>query len=239
MNAIRRVLLALYSLLLLAACGGLLALAWNQDKKLDIQLGEFNIQAFIVSSDGARAIFAVIIAAVALVAFFSLVASVWRSSAPRSRGVLALRQEDGGMVEVPAQTLEAILREALQLLPEVRRAEPRVDVRAGAVESHIDATIQPSVSIAAATKVMVDTVHAVLREQVGVTNVRRPAIRITYDELAARPAGMAPQRAASPAVPPQPPAAVGGQAPPPAPIFPAVRESTGPESPAPERRPDE
>ncbi|MEJ5222137.1 MAG: alkaline shock response membrane anchor protein AmaP [Tepidiforma sp.] len=237
MNAVRRLLLAVYSVLLLAACGGLFALAWNQDKKLDIRVGDFNLQAFVVSSDGARLVFGLVLAAVAVIAFLSLLAAVWRSGAARSRGVLALRQEDGGTVEISAATLEAILRDALQALPEVRRAEPRVDVRSGAVESHIDATIEPSVSIAMATKVMVDTVHAVLREQVGVTSVRRPAIRITYDELAARPAGMAPARPAYAPVPPPPPAG-GGQAAPPAPIFPAARGVEPPESPDPERRPD-
>jgi hypothetical protein len=237
MNAVRRVLLAAYSILLLAACGGLLALAWNQDKKLDIRVGDFNLQAFVISSDGARAVFGLIVAAVALVGFFSLVASVWRSGAGRSRGVLALRQQDGGVVEVPAQTLEAIIRDALQALPEVRRAEPRVDVRSGAVASHIDATIYPSVSVAAATKAIVDTVHAVLREQVGVTSVHRPTIRITYDELAARPAGMAPQRPAP--APPYPAAPPVGEARPPAPIFPAARQAPTPESPAPEHRPDD
>jgi hypothetical protein len=225
-NALRRILLALYSILLLAACGGLFALAWNQDKKLDIQVRSFNLQAFVISSDTARAVFALVLAAVALLAFLSLLAAVWRSGPARSRGVLSLRQEDGGTVEVSAQTLEALLRDALQALPEVRRAEPRVDVRAGAVDCRIDATIEGSVSIAAATKLMVDTVHAVLREQVGVTNVRRPAIRITYDELAARPAGFAPQRSAYPPAPPPP-----GPAAPPAPIFPATRRADQPDQP--------
>ncbi len=236
MNAVRRLLLAIYSVLLLAACGGLFALAWNQDKKLDIQVRSFNLQAFVTSSDTARAVFAALVALVAVIAFLSLLAAVWRSRSPRSGGVLALRQEDGGIVEISAATLEAILRDALQALPEVRRAEPHVDVRSGAVESRIDATIEPSVSIAIATKVIVDTVHAVLREQVGVTSVRRPAIRMTYDELAARPAGMVPRQ---PAYAPGPPPPAGGQAAPPAPIFPAARGTEPPETPAPERRPDE
>ncbi|WP_322797291.1 alkaline shock response membrane anchor protein AmaP [Tepidiforma sp.] len=211
MNAIRRILLALHSILLLAACGVLFALAWNQEKKLDLQVRSFNLQAFIVSGDSARAVFTAFLAIVALIAFLSLLAAVWRESRPRSKGVLQLRQEDGGIVEVSAASIEALLRDAVQALPEIRRAEPRVDVRSGAVESRIDAVIEPSVSIAGATKRIVDTVHAALREQVGVTSVRRPVIRISYDELAARPIG------AYPGTPP--PAAP----PPPAPIFPAAR----------------
>ncbi len=217
MNALRRILLAVLSVALLAACGGLFALAWNQEKKLDIRIGDFNLQAFIVASDGARALFGLLLAAVALVGFLALLAAVWRTGPARSRGMLSLRQQDGGVVELPAATLEGILRDALNAMPEVRRAEPRVDLRSGSVTSHIEAVIQPSVSIAHATKAIADTIHAVLREQVGVTSVARPTIRISYDELAARPAGAVPPRASAP---PQPP--------PPAPIFPAAREPEPP-----------
>ena len=45
MNALRRVLLVVYSLLLIAAAGGLIALAWTQDKKLDLSVQSFNLQA--------------------------------------------------------------------------------------------------------------------------------------------------------------------------------------------------
>ena len=47
MNALRRVLLVLYSLLLLAALGGIGSLAWNQDEKLDLDINDLNIQAFV------------------------------------------------------------------------------------------------------------------------------------------------------------------------------------------------
>lgn len=225
MNAIRRILLVVYSVLLLVACGVLFVLAWNQEKKLDLQVRSFNLQAFIASGDYARAIFTVLLAIVALIAFLSLLAAVWRQGRPRSKGVLQLRQEDGGIVEVSAASIEALLRDAVQSLPEIRRAEPRVDVRSGAVESRIEAIIEPSVSIAGATKRIVDTVHAALREQVGVTTVRRPVIRISYDELAARPIGAYPGSPPPPAAPP-----------PPAPIFPAAR--TTPEAPAQEEPAD-
>lgn len=218
MNALRRILLAVLSVALLAACGGLFALAWNQEKKLDLRIGDFNLQAFIVAGDGARAVFALVLAAVALVGFLALLAAVWRSGPARSRGMLSLRQQDGGVVELPAATLEGILRDALAAMPEVRRAEPRVDLRSGSVVAYVDAAIQPSVSIAHATKAIADAIHAVLREQVGVTSVARPTIRITYDELAARPAGSMPLRPQAGPVPPPAPAA------PPSPIFPAARE---------------
>ena len=46
MNALRRILLVFYSLVLLAALGGIGALAWNQDQQLDLDVEDLNIQAF-------------------------------------------------------------------------------------------------------------------------------------------------------------------------------------------------
>jgi hypothetical protein len=44
MNALRRTLLVVYSLLVIAGAGGLIGLAWNQDRKLDISIGELNFR---------------------------------------------------------------------------------------------------------------------------------------------------------------------------------------------------
>ncbi len=189
MNALRRILLAFYSVLLLAATGGIIALAWNQDKKLDLEAGSFNLEAFIISSDNAKWAVTGILAAIGLFAFITLVISFMRAS-QGSKGTLRLKQADGGTVEVTAGNIETLLREELESLPEVRRVVPRVRVNSGAVDTHLDATIEPSASIAHATAVLGDGVATVLREQVGVTSVRRPTIRISYDEMAARPVGV-------------------------------------------------
>ena len=186
MNALRRILLAFYSVLLLAATGGLIALAWNQDKKLDLEVNSFNLEAFIASSDDAKWVITAILAAIGLFAFVTLVIAFMRAS-QGSKGTLRLKQADGGTVEVTAGNIETLLREELESLPEVRRVVPRVRVRSGVVDTHLDATIEPSASIAHATSVLGDGVATVLREQVGVTSVRRPTIRISYDDLAARP----------------------------------------------------
>lgn len=186
MNALRRILLAFYSILLLAAVGGVIALVWNQDKKLDLEVGSFNAEAFVSSSDNAKWAVTGILAAIALFAFVTLLISFLRTS-NRSKGTLRLKQSDGGTVEVSAANLETLIREELEQLPEVRRVEPQVRVASGVVDTHLDATIEPSASIAHATNVLGDGVANVLREQVGVTTIRRPTIRISYDELAARP----------------------------------------------------
>ena len=69
MNGLRRVVLVLYSLLLIAACGGITALAWNQDRKLDMNVGDFNAQAFVASTDTARWIVTAILVVIAIVGF--------------------------------------------------------------------------------------------------------------------------------------------------------------------------
>jgi hypothetical protein len=192
MNALRRILLAVYSAVLLAAAGGLIALTWNQDKKLDLEVADFNLQAFVNASDGAKWAVTGVLAGIALFGFLTLLAAILRPSKASSRGTLRMKQADGGTVVVPASAIETLLRDELERLPEIRRVTPTVRVSSGAVDTVLDATIEPSASIAHATRVLGDGVAAVLKDQVGVTSVRRPIIHISYDELAARPAGTVP-----------------------------------------------
>jgi hypothetical protein len=212
MNAIRRILLVFYSVLLLAATGGLIALTWNQDKKLDLEVADFNLQAFVDASDGAKWAVTGILAGIALFGFLTLLAAIIRPSRASSRGTLRMKQADGGTVVVTASAIETLLRDELERLPEIRRVSPTVRVASGAVDTHLEATIEPSASIAHATRVLGDGVAAVLKDQVGVTSVRRPTIRISYDELAARPAGTVPGPRREPEAPPAYPATVAGPA---------------------------
>jgi hypothetical protein len=194
MNGLRRAFLVLYSLILIAAAGGLIALVWNQDRKLDLNVGDFNLQAFATSTNSAKWMITVILAAIALIAFCSLIIAVMRTGqGGRSRGTLRMRQADGGTVEVTGAAIESLLRDELERLPEVRSVDPRVRLNGGAVDTSLDAVIEPSASIAQVTNLLGQGVASVLREQVGVTNIRRPSIRITYDEMNARPAGAVPR----------------------------------------------
>lgn len=187
MNAVRRSFLVLYSLLLIAAAGGLIALAWNQDRKLDLNISDFNVQAFVNSTDAWKWIATAILAAIALLGLFTLIIAVTRDGMASSRGTLRMKQTDGGTVEVTAAAIENLLRDELQRLPEVREVDPRVRLTGGAVDTYLDAVIEPSASIAHVTTVLGQGVATVLRDQVGVTNIRRPNIKIRYDEVNARP----------------------------------------------------
>ncbi len=190
MNAVRRLLLALYSLVFLAAIGGVVALAWNQNEQLDLNIGDLNMQAFVDATDDAKYALTAVLAGLALVALITLLIAVWpKRSGYSSKGTMRIRQADGGTVEVTAAAIESLLRGELEALPEVRSASPRVKLSGGAVDTYLDANIEPSASISQATKLLGSTVEEVLREHVGVTAIRRPVIRITYDEMGVRPAG--------------------------------------------------
>src|SRR6185437_14529419 len=126
MNGLRRTLLALYGLLLIAAAGGLIALAWNQDQKLDLNIGDFNLQAFVVSSNAAKYGVTAVLAVIALIGLFSLIVAVMRDDRAGARGTLRLRQTDGGTVEVTSGSIESLLRDELEQLPDVRSVDPRV-----------------------------------------------------------------------------------------------------------------
>jgi len=204
MNGLRRVVLVLYSLLLIAACGGITALAWNQDRKLDMNVGDFNMQAFVSSTDTARWIVTAILVVIAIVGLLTLILAVARSGSGGAKGSLRMRQADGGTLEVTTASIENLLRGELQEIPEVRTVNPRVRLVGGAVDTTLDATIDQGTSIAHATNVLAQGVANVLREQVGVTNVRRPNIRIHYDEANGTAGRPAPGRAASPPTMPPP-----------------------------------
>jgi len=196
MNIVRRFFLALWSLLLIAAAAGLGVLAWQDSRQLDLAVGEFNLQAFIEVDGWERAVFTAILAASGLIGLFALVtafvpsraASSTRGSA--SKGVLRLHQADGGTVEVPASAIESLLRDELQEQPEIRKATPHVSVAGDAVTIVLDLVIEPSASIAHVTSLASSICSQTLKEQVGVTTVRRPHVRVSYDAIAARPVGM-------------------------------------------------
>lgn len=201
MNGLRRAFLAIYSILLIGAAGGLIALAWNQSEQLDLSLGDFNLTSAVSSSDGAKWVATAVLAGIALLGLLTLIMAVSRSGGrAASKGTLRMRQADGGTVEVTAGAIENLLREELEQYPEVRRVDPRVRLAGGAVETSLDATIEPSASIAHATNLLSQGVASVLKDQVGVTNIRRPSIKIDYDEMGARP--IASSRMRDPDLPP-------------------------------------
>ncbi|HMS57541.1 MAG TPA: alkaline shock response membrane anchor protein AmaP [Tepidiformaceae bacterium] len=200
MTANRRFLLALNSLLVLAASGALIALLWAE-RSLDLSLESLTATADFDAGDTAKLIATAALGAVALIALYSLYLSMTPAHSRRD-SALRLRQGDGGTVEVRGSALEALLTSELERIPEVTRAEPRVRVHKGAVDSDIGVAIEPGASIAHVTTNVVNVTRQALQEQVGVNNVRRPAVRVRYDENAVkrtreeRTVGLVPERMA-------------------------------------------
>lgn len=181
MNVLRRALLAFYSALVVAAAGGFTVLAWNSDRKLDIAVGKFNLQAFVATNNADKWAFTLLMAAVALAGLFTLLLALQRAAPPSaSPRTLRLRQADGGTVEVADEALQQLLRDQLEKLPGVRMAETRIQMRAETVEADITVTIDPGASIASVTSAVADETARTFKELVSVTRVRRPHIRIAY-----------------------------------------------------------
>jgi hypothetical protein len=181
MNVLRRVLLAAYSIVLVAAAGGMVVLAWHQDQKLDLKVRHLNLQAFITSSSSEKWALILLMGLIVLFGLLSLVVAFiqgWSSDSDRS---LRLHQTDGGTVEISASALEALLRDQLEALPLISRASPKVRLRAGAVESDITVTTDPGASIATVTVAVAETTARTFKELVGVSHVRRPHVRIQHE----------------------------------------------------------
>lgn len=191
MNLFNRTFLIIYSILLIAACAGLAVLAWNTGQMLDIEAGNFELQAFILTEGTDRWIFTAILGAVGLVGLVTLVTAVRPGRrAAVSGGNVRIRRDDGAVVDVDTNVIESMLREELERLDQVRLASAVVSTRKDVVESDITVTIQPYASIADVTDDILDATADVVRNQVGVEKVRRPTLHITYDEIEARPATM-------------------------------------------------
>lgn len=219
MSILGRIFLGIYSLAWIGACAGLIALNWTDDQQLDIEVADWNLQAFIAADRAEQWIFTAIMATVALLGLFTLFLAFKPYSAVR-RGSLRLKQAGGGQVEVTAGALETLVADELRGLSAIHGARARVGTKGGAIATELDLTIAHGASIAEITAAAGDRIAEVFRDQVGVTNVRPPLVRVTYAEAAAP---------AAPAAPPPPP-------PPPPPPEPA--QPAAPETPAGEEEPE-
>jgi hypothetical protein len=175
-----RTLLAAFSLGWIAVAGGLTALAWNDGQMLDLEIGSFTSQAWIDGDTAAKALFTLVMAALMAIGLAGFLLAFMRKSATPS-GVLRLKQAEGGIVEVPASALEALVVHALGEMDVIAHAEASVALRGGTVATELDLTIGPGATISEVTAGANDCISDVLRDMVGVTNVRRPLVRITID----------------------------------------------------------
>lgn len=206
MNAVLRLLVVVYSALLIAACGALAGLAWNQDQQIELSIRNFRFVAYV---DAASAEKWALTGAVALLALLALGLALLavRRPARGSRGTLRWRQSDGSVLEMPAATIEGMLRDALRGLVGVRETRPIVRASGGTVSTEVRLTVDGTASVSELSHAASDITFRVLREQVGAMDVKRPVVRIEYAPgTAPRPAPTAhtPAGATAP-LPPIPP----------------------------------
>jgi len=136
-NALRRIFLVVFSIVLLAAVGGIAALAWNQDEQLDLEVSDLNIQAFIDAGDGAKWALTGILAGIGLLAVIALILAIWPSR-QGSRGALRIRQSDGGTVHelygarnwAPDRAFDRFLPDDLRIRSALHWTPQEVAVRA-------------------------------------------------------------------------------------------------------------
>lgn len=207
MSILGRIFLAFYSLLFIALCAVLTGLLWNDSQMIDIELGDLNFQSFFVpGADNAQKwAFTGLMAAFCLFGLATLLLAFMRSSSS-SGGRLRIRQSDGGTVEVEARAIEAIIIDEVERLPDVRQADAKVRINGNAVDPLLTLVVQPSTSIAHITSEAAQATARALREQVGVANIRRPTVKISYDEISARPVPGGRPRPQHPGTQPPPPA---------------------------------
>lgn len=186
MSVAARIFLAIYSLIWVAACVGFAVLAWNDNQMLDLAVGDLGLQAFFETENAGAERWALtaILAVLALIGAFTFFLALWRRT---SRGEMQIEQDDGTVIEITPDAVESLLREEIERLPDVRQADPTVRFVKNAVDSHVSVVVEPSATIAQVSSAVTQVTAHVLRDEIGVTKLRRPVVRIGYDEIAARP----------------------------------------------------
>lgn len=181
MSILARIALGFFSVVWIAACGGLIAMAWTPDRKLDIELADFELEAFIIAGDAEKWLFTAIVALAALLGVLAFLLAVRRRDDRGPKGTLRLKQADGGTVEVTAEALEHLVAAEMRELPDVHDATAHVRLKGNSVATDLLLKIGGSVSIANVTANAGTKLNEVFRDQVGVVDVRRPLVRIDYD----------------------------------------------------------
>ena len=191
MSDLRRVALAIYSALALALCLGLVALAWDEGRQLDLDLGNFRLVSFIDAGTAAKWMFTVVLGLFAALAGLTFVLAAFPESRAR-RGTVQLKQPGGARIEVDTGTLETIVKEEVERLPDVRLAQARVRVEGNALETDLAMIVEHGANIAHVSAAAAHTAASALAGQTGEAEVRRPTVRVSYDSLAAIPIGAGP-----------------------------------------------
>lgn len=212
MTTLHRWLLAFYSSLLIAVCGAFALLAWDQERQLDVDLRGFRFVSSITSGESEKGAFILLLWVVAMFGVITMLVAIFPAAKAR-RGVFRLRQTNGTIVEVSAESLESLLEDELERLPDVRQAWASVSMVSGIIQPDVTVVIEPSAHVAHVSAAVVHHTIQTLKERVGLTHVNRPGIQVSYEEFAERP--VVAQRPAGVAL-----AMAGPSQPPPAPAPP-------------------
>jgi hypothetical protein len=205
MSVLARIFLIVYSLLLAAAAIGLAVLAWNQDRMLDINAGDFTLRAFIDSGGAEKWIFTILAALVVAIAIISLIVALrpWRGRARaggRSEEPVTLQQAGGGTIEVTPRAVEAMLVDELLGIDGVRQADAEVHMAKKSLDTNVALGVGSGVNFADVSREAAAVVTGTLRGRLNVTNVNPPNVRIEHSEGAPQ----SPPRAQYTAAPPPP-----------------------------------
>ncbi len=112
MSVLGRIFLAVFSLGWIAVAGGLTALAWNDEQMLDLQVDTFTVQAWVDGDTVEKVLFSLVMAVLVAIGLGGFMLAFVRKSST-GKGMLRLQQTEGGVVELPATALEALVVHAL------------------------------------------------------------------------------------------------------------------------------
>lgn len=179
MNDLRRTLLAGYSALLVLACAGLAALAWDQAHQLDIDLGGFRMVAGVSSGTAEKWIFTLLLACVAL--FGLLTFFIALVGGPRRHDIAVVRQADGSELQVTSEAAARIAKDAVDRLPDVRRSRVAVRFVRDRADVQVTAGLHPLARPEHMAGAIAHTIGVALEEQFGLQLANQPVVRIAFD----------------------------------------------------------
>lgn len=178
-STVHRIFLGFYSVAWVLACCGLIALAWNDTKKLDIDGGNFDLEAFITTDGPTRWAFTALMVLIAIPGLVTLAAAIAGPQLARA-GYLLARLE-GGDREVPVASLAAMVETELQTHPAIRRAALHAAMRRGGVDAHVHLLVEEEAGLEGVQAFAAETTALILREELGRTEVRPVRVTMAVD----------------------------------------------------------
>lgn len=179
LDDLRRILLATLGIILALAAAGLVVMAWTPDRKLDIDFGGFDLEAFIDTAGTARMAFTIVMGTIMGIGVSIFTLALWPDR-EEVRDYLLVRRADGTVVRFDAPAIETIVRESVEQLPDALTATPRARILRHTVDLEIDVVTRPAAVIDHVAAAVAHAAEDVLHGQLLLDDVRRPLVRIRY-----------------------------------------------------------